>query len=250
MCHTRDRPIIVRDNMVFLYCSDIQFTPSSPYDTVFLVTHVWYVVRHIRNHVYYFDRIRILYKEVNIDPGYMRIQSSTPLTQHSIALSALLPTRTLQSVGHQPTYPRATLTDDYDNDSDNSQVKKKTKIAAVEWRGKAFYVTGKENALHILRATQSIRIMMVDDQLDKLVIQVGNYVNHFTSENFKLGIFRQQSKSALLAGMTLQVNADHDLHRYQQLACFNIKEIQEVLFINNMLSRIYEHLPVCSLSIT
>jgi hypothetical protein len=38
-----------------------------------------------------------------------------------------------------------------DYDSDDSQVKKKTKVASLEWQGKVFYVTGKESALNILR---------------------------------------------------------------------------------------------------
>lgn len=154
--------------------------------------------------------------------------SQLPFLENEASTPAHWNARTTQSIGNQPTHLPATLTDGYD--SDDSQVKKKTKIAAVEYHDKAFYVKGKENALHILRAAQSIRIMIVEGQMDKLIMHVGNYVNNFTPENFRIGIFRQQSKSALLAGMSLQVNADHDLHRFQQLACFNIKDIQEALF--------------------
>ena len=49
-----------------------------------------------------------------------------------------------------------------DYDSDDSQVKKKIKVAALEWQGQTFYVTGKESALHILRETYSVRSLMDD----------------------------------------------------------------------------------------
>jgi len=39
-----------------------------------------------------------------------------------------------------------------------------------------------------------------------------------------MGIIRRHSKSALMAGMTLTMNANHDLNRFQSLACFAIKE--------------------------
>ena len=53
-------------------------------------------------------------------------------------------------------------------DSDDSQVKKKTKVAAVEWQGQTFYVTGKESALHILRETYSVRAKSLEQAADQL----------------------------------------------------------------------------------
>jgi len=118
--------------------------------------------------------------------------------------------------------------DDYD--SDDSQVKKKTKVAALEYNGQTFYVTGKESALHILRETYSVRSLMEDGQLQLLVHHVGDFVNNYTADVFKLGIIRRHSKSALLAGMTLTLNANHDLDRFKSIACFNIKEMQDNLY--------------------
>jgi hypothetical protein len=84
-----------------------------------------------------------------------------------------------------------------DYDSDDPQVKKKTKVAALEWQGKTFYVTGKESALHILRETYSVRSLMEDGQLQLLVHHVGDFVNNYTADVFKMGIIRRHSKSAL-----------------------------------------------------
>ena len=41
-----------------------------------------------------------------------------------------------------------------DYDSDDSQLKKKTNIAQLEWLGKTYQMIGKENALHIIRISQ------------------------------------------------------------------------------------------------
>jgi hypothetical protein len=101
---------------------------------------------------------------------------------------------------------------------------------ALEYNGQTFYVTGKESALHILRETYSVRSLMEDGQLQLLVHHVGDFVNNYTADVFKLGIIRRHSKSALLAGMTLTLNANHDLDRFKSLACFNIKEMQDNLY--------------------
>ena len=89
---------------------------------------------------------------------------------------------------------------------------------------------GEKNALHILRLSQSVRTLMELNQLEKMVEHVGNYVNNYTPDHFKQGVFREQSKSDLVAGMTLTITAHHDLGRLQTLACFGLKELQENLF--------------------
>ena len=132
----------------------------------------------------------------------------------------------LRAAPHDPSF--AAQPADYD--SDDSQVKKKTKIAALEYNGQTFYVTGKESALHILRDTYSFRSLMEDGQLQLLVHHVGDFINNYTADVFKMGIIRRHSKSALLAGMNLTLNANHDLDRFQSLACFNIKELQDNLY--------------------
>ena len=100
----------------------------------------------------------------------------------------------------------------------------------MEWQGKTFYVTGKESALTTLRDTFSVRTLMEDGQLQLLVHHVGDFVNNYTADVFKMGIIRHHSKSALMAGMTLTMNANHDLDRFQSLACFHIKELQDNLY--------------------
>ena len=81
-----------------------------------------------------------------------------------------------------------------DYDSDGSQLKKKTNIARLEWLGKTYEMIGKENALHILRMSQSVRTLMEPNQLEKIIDHVGNFVNNYTPEQFKHGILREQSK--------------------------------------------------------
>ena len=71
---------------------------------------------------------------------------------------------------------------------------------------------------------------MEDGQLQLLVRHVGDFVNNYTAEVFKMGIIRRHSKSALMAGMNLTMNANHDLDRFQSLACFAIKELQDNLY--------------------
>ena len=69
-----------------------------------------------------------------------------------------------------------------DSDSEDSQVRKRVKISTIEYQGKDFHVTGKENVLSILRDTHSIRTMMEVGQLEKLMQHEGNFVNHYTPE--------------------------------------------------------------------
>ena len=42
--HTSERPIVIDDNLVFLYCPRCAFTPEQPCRTLFSVTHVRYIV--------------------------------------------------------------------------------------------------------------------------------------------------------------------------------------------------------------
>jgi len=65
-----------------------------------------------------------------------------------------------------------------DSDSEDSQVKKRVKISTVEYQGKDFHVTGKENVLSILRDTHSVRTMMETGQLEKLMQYEGNFVKY------------------------------------------------------------------------
>ena len=54
-------------------------------------------------------------------------------------------------------------------DSDDSQVKKRKKVASVEWHGQTFYIIGKESVINKLRDTYSVRTLMEDGQLQLLV---------------------------------------------------------------------------------
>jgi len=49
--HTSDRPIVIGDNIVFLYCPQCVFTPDNPSRTLFSVTHVLYTIVHTRDSV-------------------------------------------------------------------------------------------------------------------------------------------------------------------------------------------------------
>jgi hypothetical protein len=115
-------------------------------------------------------------------------------------------------------------------DSDDFQVKKKIKVASMDWQGQTYYITGKESVIVILRDTSSVRTLMEDGQLQLLVNHVGDFANNYTADNFKTGIIKRHSKSALLAGMTLTLNTDHDLDRLQSLACYDIKKLQDNLY--------------------
>ena len=96
-------------------------------------------------------------------------------------------------------------------DSDDSQVKKKIKVASMDWQGQTYYITGKESVIVILRDISSVRTLMEDGQLQLLINHVGDVANNYTADNFKTDIIKRHSKSALLAVMTLTLNTDHDL---------------------------------------
>ena len=113
-------------------------------------------------------------------------------------------------------------------DSDDSQVKKRIKVASMDWQGQTFYITGKESVITIMRDTYSVRTLMEDDQLQILVNHVGDFANNYTADNFKTGIIKRHSKSILK--LTLTLNTDHDLDRLQSLACYAIKELQDNLY--------------------
>ena len=198
--NTNDRPIQLQDNLVFLHCPDVQFTPQAPFDTLFLVTHVRYRVVHINNTTVYFDKMHILFKPAIIDPPFPNIQCQyvgTYLLFNDSGLSSMPPSNPNSGAGntlhhgisasvtsappplaststssssttavsntsftsaHQvasTTTPMRPITDrSTDYDSDDSQLKKKTNIARLDWLGKTYEMIGKENALHILRMSQ------------------------------------------------------------------------------------------------
>lgn len=166
------------------------------------MAHVWYVVRYICNQVYYFDRMRILYKEVHIDPMYMRIQCpyggtyllfadavyhfltawrtshpnehflttkcrteyvGLPSNQHFFFVINVIVISNSWSCSKRAIFSfRGILAPSLQMECNRSvinkhirmlltqtsmiQLKKKTKVTALEWQGKAYYVTGKENA--------------------------------------------------------------------------------------------------------
>ena len=48
-------------------------------------------------------------------------------------------------------------------DSDDSEQRRKVKIATVQYQSKQFSVLGKENVIKLLRDTQSVGTMMEDN---------------------------------------------------------------------------------------
>jgi hypothetical protein len=219
------------------------FTPENPGRTLFLATHVLYAVVHIRDSVFYLDRLEVLCNYVVMDPMFPKIAcpyegtyilfsqihntaeqlatiSSSSLSdqhqsnssqhrssqpsgrpsslQHRPSANASSASRsTGAATGTQRTAPRDTTYSarpsgasfpPTDYDSDDSQVKKKIKVATLDWQGQTFYVTGKESALHVLRDTYSVRTLMEDGQLQLLVQHVGDFVNNYTADVFKMGI--------------------------------------------------------------
>ena len=80
---------------------------------------------------------------------------------------------------------------------------------------------------------------MADGQLQLLVHHVGDFFNNYTADVFKMGIIRRHSKSALLAGMNLTMNANHDLDRFQSLACFNIQLVCRTLSAEGRRRRVW-----------
>ena len=212
--NTSDRPIHLHDNLVFMYCPDIQFTPQAPFDTLFLVTHVRYRVVHVHNNTVYFDKVHILFKPAIIDPPFSNIQCqyvgtyllfndsglsgsalsgnpnsgagnslqpgvsapvppAFPTIAHTSASSssttAVAPTSftSAHQVASTITPLRQVSDRSTDYDSDDSQLKKKTNIARLEWLGKTYEMISKENALHILRMSQSVRTLMELNHLGK-----------------------------------------------------------------------------------
>ena len=73
--HTTDRPIALGDNMVFLHCPNCMFTPEAPSRTLFLSTHVLYTVVHIRDFVFYWDRVEVLCNYVAMKPLFSKMKS-------------------------------------------------------------------------------------------------------------------------------------------------------------------------------
>jgi hypothetical protein len=69
----------------------------------------------------------------------------------------------------------------------------------MDWQGQTFYITAKESVITILRDTYSVRTHMEDDQLQLLVNHVGDFAYNYTAENFKTGLIKRHSKSALLS---------------------------------------------------
>ena len=66
--------MVIRDNVVFLYCPHCVFTPEQPCRTLFSVTHVRYIVVQQRGTIYYFDRVDILCNFVDMDPLFPKIK--------------------------------------------------------------------------------------------------------------------------------------------------------------------------------
>ena len=170
-------------------------------------------------HHYHSDSAQHRPSHPQVRPTSLQLRPSTDASSSSLSSAP--------GTGQQQTSARDSTSDaqpsgssahPIDYDSDDSQVKKKTKVTALEWQGET------------LRNTFSVRTLMEDGQLQLLVHHVGDFVNNYTAEVFKMGIIRRHSKSALMAGMNLTMNANHDLDRFQSLACFAIKELQDNLY--------------------
>ena len=65
--HTSERPIVIGDNLVFLYYPRCAFTPEQPCRTLWR-----YIVVQQRGSVYFFDRVDILYNFVDMDPLFQK----------------------------------------------------------------------------------------------------------------------------------------------------------------------------------
>ena len=204
--HTSERPIVIDDNVVFLYCPHCVFTPEQPCRTLFSITHVRYIVVQQRGPIYNFDRVDILYNFVEMDPLFPKIQcaydgtyllfvrphdltrdvrsgpSNLIPSQSSVSFnrpSSILPTSGRNSLRRPSTaLPPTTVSaagssranalsilPAVEYDSDDSQVKKKIKVASMDWQGQTYYITGKESVIVILRDTSSVRTLMEDGQL-------------------------------------------------------------------------------------
>jgi hypothetical protein len=210
------RPMQVNDNIVFLYCPMIPFTPDTPFDTIDKVTHVWYKVIDVQNDMVFFDKQGLLLNTVSSEllPLHMKCSYEgtylqfTPPQNMGLSLptqrapTANDPTKsasknsvistignhgvnrmtnvgtaygqsdktvhTTSVGGHYGIVSRPHTSRDTqstDSDSEDSQVKKRVKISTVEYQGKDFHLTGKENVISILRDTHSVRTMMEIGQL-------------------------------------------------------------------------------------
>ena len=95
--HTSERPIVLGDNMVFLYCPQCVFTPDHPSRALFLATHVLYTVVNIRDSVFYLDRLEVLCNYVVMEPLFMKI--ACPYVGTYILFSQV----------HDPDHPLATV---------------------------------------------------------------------------------------------------------------------------------------------
>ena len=61
--------------------------------------------------------------------------------------------------------------------------------------------------------------------MELLVHQDGNFVNNYTPAVFRARILRQQSISAIQPGISLIVNENHNLVRFQLLVCYDRTQI-------------------------
>jgi hypothetical protein len=298
-CHdTITRPLTSGSNVVFLYSMSVTFTPNTPFDSLFHLTHLWYTVTNTQGSIFYFDLVRQLYNGVPLTQLAGKIKCPyigtyilfTPeqdgTSSHASTVSSSMPpTTSSTSVPTVPLLPASSATTTIatlnlsagttsvppstnlamsapssnlpftsttgivatplpalqhssesrespsDSDSDDSQVRRQVKVSTVQWAGKKFSVTGKESSFRILRDTQSVRTLMCDNQLEDLVKHVGNFVHNYTSKVFREGILKQQSLSAISAGMSLVININHDLVRFQSIACYGITELQDRLYL-------------------
>ena len=124
------------------------------------------------------------------------------------------------------------------------------KVAQVQYEGKQYAVLGKENVIKLLRETQSVRALMEIGQLEKLVRHEGNFVNNYTPSVLRAGLLRQHLLASIQTGMTLIVNENHDLVRFQSLVCYDVPELQRSLYTLNMIFLISRLQQVWTLFIT
>ena len=158
--------------------------------------------------------------------AYTRSIGVSPHPTQSLMLMPA-PSPCLQQVPSSPAITQAQATG---YDSDDSDVKAMIKIAQVPYEGKNYPVLGKESVIKILRETQSVRALMETGQLEKLVHHEGNFVNNYTPSVFRAGLLRQNSLASIQLGMTLIVNDNHDLVRFQSLVCYDVPELQRSLY--------------------
>ena len=151
--------------------------------------------------------------------------SSTVRPSQVVSSIAVLPTAPPLS---QSAFTSAQTVVDYD--SDDSEQRKMVKMAKVTYLNKVYPVLGKESVIKILRDTHSVRTLMENNQLERLVQHEGNFVNNYTPAVFRAGILRQLSLHAVQTGMSLIVTENHDLMRFKLLACYDMTELQTSLY--------------------